>query len=182
MNAVTYRYSAAENPTRLNQQEADCRSYANEHGLTITEVFTDTGHSRHGLHRMLDAARREDVTGLIVTDLARLGTKYADHVAVVQQLHDAGRCSGGPTAGCPSSATRSARTTPATETGLTSRFAPFPTSGAGPSNLSTTPDAGRVAAVGHVRGVGNSHRGRWLWDDVLKTPRRGTDVPEAGRD
>ena len=54
MNAVTYRYSAAENPTRLNQQEADCRSYANEHGLTITEVFTDTGHSRHGLHRMLD--------------------------------------------------------------------------------------------------------------------------------
>ncbi len=90
MNAVTYRYSAAENPTRLNQQEADCRSYANEHGLTITEVFTDTGHSRHGLHRMLDAARREDVTGLIVTDLARLGTKYADHVAVVQQLHDAG--------------------------------------------------------------------------------------------
>jgi DNA invertase Pin-like site-specific DNA recombinase len=90
MNAVTYRYSAAENPTRLNQQEADCRRYADEHGLTITEVFTDVGHSRHGLRGVLDAAQREDVTGLIVTDLARLGTKYADHVAVVQQLHNAG--------------------------------------------------------------------------------------------
>ena len=39
---------------------------------------------------MLDAVEREDVTGLIVTDLARLGSKYTDHVAVVQQLHDAG--------------------------------------------------------------------------------------------
>ena len=39
---------------------------------------------------MLDAADREDVTGLIVADLARLGCKYADHVAVVQQLHHDG--------------------------------------------------------------------------------------------
>lgn len=30
------------------------------------------------------------MTGLIVTDLARLGSKYVDHIAVVQQLHDAG--------------------------------------------------------------------------------------------
>lgn len=90
MKAVTYRYSAAENPTRLNQQEADCRRYADEHGLTVAEVFTDVGHSRHGPHHMLNAVEREDVTGLIVTALARLGTKYADHVAVVQQLHDAG--------------------------------------------------------------------------------------------
>lgn len=90
MNAVTYRYSAAENPAWLNQQESDCRSYADEHGLTVTKVFTDVGHSRHGLRHMLDAVERQDVTGLIVTDLARLGSKYADHVAVVQQLHDAG--------------------------------------------------------------------------------------------
>lgn len=90
MKAVTYRYSAAENPTWLDQQEAECRRYADEHGLTVAEAFTDVGHSRHGLRHMLDAARREEVTGLIVTDLARLGTKYADHVAVVQQLHDAG--------------------------------------------------------------------------------------------
>ncbi|GAB3623743.1 recombinase family protein [Micrococcus luteus] len=90
MKAVTYRYSAAENPTWLDQQEADCRRYADEHGLTVTQVFTDVGHSRHGLHHMLDAVAREDVTGLIVTDLGRLGSKYADHVAVVQQLHDAG--------------------------------------------------------------------------------------------
>lgn len=90
MNAVAYRRSAAENPTRLNQQEADCRRYADEHGLTITEVFTDIGRTGDGLRGVLDAIEREDVTGLIVTDLARLGTKYAEHVAVVQQLHVAG--------------------------------------------------------------------------------------------
>ncbi|MBU8579013.1 recombinase family protein [Brevibacterium luteolum] len=90
MKAVTYRYSAAENPTWLDQQEADCRRYADEHGMTVTEVFTDVGRSRYGLQGVLDAVEREDVTGLIVTDLARLGSKYADHVAVVQQLHDAG--------------------------------------------------------------------------------------------
>lgn len=90
MNAVAYRRSAAENPTRLNQQEADCRRYADEHGLTVIEVFTDIGRTGDGLLGVLDAIEREDVTGLIVTDLARLGTKYADHVAVVQQLHDAG--------------------------------------------------------------------------------------------
>lgn len=90
MKAVTFRYSAAENLTWLDQQEADCRRYADEHGLPIIEVFTDVGRSRYGLQGVLDAVEREDVTGLIVTDLARLGSKYADHVAVVQQLHDAG--------------------------------------------------------------------------------------------
>ena len=90
MKAVIYRYSAAENPTWLDQQEADCRRYADEHDLTVTAVFTDVGRSRYGLQGVLDAVEREDVTGLIVTDLARLGSKYADHVAVVQRLHDAG--------------------------------------------------------------------------------------------
>jgi DNA invertase Pin-like site-specific DNA recombinase len=90
MRPVTYRYSAAENPTWLDQQEAACRRYADEHGMTVTEVFTDIGRTGEGLHGVLDAVEREDVTGLIVTDLARLGSKYADHVAVVQQLHDAG--------------------------------------------------------------------------------------------
>ena len=71
-------------------READCRRYDDEHGLTVTEVFIDVRLSRHGLHHMLDAAEWEDVTGLIVTNLARLGSKYADHVAAVQQLHDDG--------------------------------------------------------------------------------------------
>ncbi|MGP5054697.1 recombinase family protein [Brachybacterium paraconglomeratum] len=90
MKAVTYRRSVTENPDWLNRQEADCRRYADEHGLTITEVFTDVGRTGDGLRGVLDVVAREDVTGLIVTDLARLGTKYADHVAIVQQLHDAG--------------------------------------------------------------------------------------------
>ncbi len=90
MKAVTYRYSAAENPTWLDQQEADCRRYADEHGMTVTEVFTDVGRSRYGLQGVLDAVEREDETGLIVTDLARLGSKYADHLATVQRLQEAG--------------------------------------------------------------------------------------------
>lgn len=90
MKAVTYWYSAAEKPTWMDQQEADCRRYDDEHGLTVTEVFIDVRLSRHVLHHMLNAAEREDVTGLIVNDLARLGSKYADHLAVVQQLHDDG--------------------------------------------------------------------------------------------
>ena len=90
MKTVTYRYSAGKMLTWMDQQEAACCRYDDEHGLTVTEVFIDVGLSRHGLHQMLDAAEREDVTGLIVTDLARLGSKYADHAAVVQQLHDDG--------------------------------------------------------------------------------------------
>ena len=90
MKTVTYRYSAGKKLTWMDQQEADCCRYDDEHGLTVTEVFIDVGLSRHGLHHMLDAAEWEDVTGLIVTNLARLGSKYADHAAVVQQLHDDG--------------------------------------------------------------------------------------------
>lgn len=74
MKTVTYRYSAGKKLTWMDQQEADCCRYDDEHGLTVTEVFIDVGLSRHGLHQMLDAAEREDVTGLIVTDLARLGS------------------------------------------------------------------------------------------------------------
>lgn len=84
------RRSVTENPDWLNRQEADCRRYADEHGMTITEVFTDVGRTGDGRRGALDVVAREDVTGLIVADLARLGTKCADHVAVVQQLHDAG--------------------------------------------------------------------------------------------
>ncbi|ROZ64663.1 recombinase family protein [Kocuria soli] len=71
MKAVTYRRSVTENPDWLNRQESDCRRYADEHGLTITEVFTDIGRPSDGLRGVLDAVAREDVTGLIVTDLAR---------------------------------------------------------------------------------------------------------------
>lgn len=58
--------------------------------MGVVEVFTDVGRNGHGLRGVLDAVEREDVTVLIVTDLARLGSKDPYHVAVVQQLHDAG--------------------------------------------------------------------------------------------
>lgn len=89
MKAVTYRHSAAENPTWLDPQEAECRRYADEHGLTVTEVFTDRAQSPRPATRPR-CRRREDVTWLTVTDLARLGFKYADHITVVQQSHGAG--------------------------------------------------------------------------------------------
>lgn len=90
MKAVLYRRSATENPTWLNDQEADCRRYASDHGLTITDTFLDIGRTGDGLDAMLHAAEQDDVHAVIVTDLARLGAKLTDHIATVQRLHDAG--------------------------------------------------------------------------------------------
>lgn len=90
MTAVTYRRSATENQGWLDDQEAGCRRYADEHGLTITRVFTDIGRSHAGIDHLIATAEEGGVTDLIVTDLARLGFRIADHLAVVQRLHDAG--------------------------------------------------------------------------------------------
>lgn len=90
MKAVAYRRSAADNPTWLNDQEAECRRYAEEHGMTVTNIVTDAGRSREGRRQLVDIAEQGGATALIVTDLARLGFKLADHKALVQQLHDAG--------------------------------------------------------------------------------------------
>lgn len=90
MTAVTYRRSATENQEWLDDQEADCRRYADEHGLTITRVFTDIGRSHAGIDHLIATVEEGGVADLIVTDLARLGFRIADHLAVVQRLHDAG--------------------------------------------------------------------------------------------
>src|SRR5699024_9413302 len=90
MKAVTYRRSVTENPDWLNRQEADCRHYAEEHELTITNVITDIGRSREGLHQVIETAKNGGITSVFVTDLARPATRLADHIAILQQLHDAG--------------------------------------------------------------------------------------------
>ncbi|MGP5612281.1 recombinase family protein [Brachybacterium alimentarium] len=90
MTVVTYRRSATQNPSWLESQEAECRTYAREHGLTITDVFTDIGRTGDGLADLLEAAQSDSVDAVIVTDLARLGTKITDHITTVQRLHGAG--------------------------------------------------------------------------------------------
>lgn len=39
---------------------------------------------------MLEAVQQNDVTAVIVNDIARLGDKINDHLATVRRLHDAG--------------------------------------------------------------------------------------------
>lgn len=90
MTAVTYRRSATQNPSWLESQEAACRTYAREHGLTITDTFTDIGRTGDGLADLLQAAQSDSVDAVIVTDLARLGTKITDHLTTAQRLHGAG--------------------------------------------------------------------------------------------
>jgi len=90
MTAVTYRRSATLNPSWLESQEAACRTYAREHGLTITDTFTDIGRTGNGLADLLEDAQSDSVEAVIVNDLARLGTKITDHLTTVQRLHDAG--------------------------------------------------------------------------------------------
>lgn len=90
MTAVTYRRSATQNPSWLESQDAECRTYVREHGLTITDTFTDIGRTGDGLADLLEAAQSDSVDAVIVTDLARLGTRTTDHLTTVQRLHDAG--------------------------------------------------------------------------------------------
>ncbi|MCI2266368.1 recombinase family protein [Sediminivirga luteola] len=90
MTALTYRRSATLNPSWLESQDAECRTYAREHGLTITDTFTDIDRTGDGLADLLEAAQSDSVDAVIVTDLARFGTKITDHITTVQRLHDAG--------------------------------------------------------------------------------------------
>ena len=90
MTAVTSRRSATQNPSWLESQEAECRTYAREHGLTITDTFTNIGRTGDGLADLLEATQSDSVDAVIVNDLARLGTRTTDHLTTVQRLHDAG--------------------------------------------------------------------------------------------
>ena len=58
MTAVTYRRSATQNPSWLESQEAECRTYAREHGLTITDTFTNIGRTGDGLADLLEERPR----------------------------------------------------------------------------------------------------------------------------
>ena len=90
MKAVLYRCSVTENPTWLKDQEADCRRYGDEHGLTVTDSFLDIGRTGVGLDAVIAAAEHDYVGAVIVTDLARLGSRITKHLAVVRRFHGAG--------------------------------------------------------------------------------------------
>ncbi len=90
MNAVIYRRSAVHNEQWLADQEANCRQYASELGLTVTGSYYDIGRTGRGLDAMLEAVQQDDVSAVIVNDLARLGEKINDHLITVQRFQEAG--------------------------------------------------------------------------------------------
>lgn len=90
MKAVIYRRSAVHNEQWLDDQETNCRQYAREHGLTVSGSYYDIGRTGHGLDAMLEAVQQEEVSAVIVNDLARLGEKINDHLATVRLLQEAG--------------------------------------------------------------------------------------------
>lgn len=90
MNAVIYRRCAVRNEQWLADQETNCRRYASELGLTVTGSYYDIGRTGHSLDAMFEAVQQDDVSAVIVNDLARLGEKINEHLATVQHLHEAG--------------------------------------------------------------------------------------------
>lgn len=65
------------------------RQYAREHGLTVSGSYYDIGRTGHGLDAVLEAVQQEEVSAVIVNDLARLGEKINDHLATVRLLQEA---------------------------------------------------------------------------------------------
>ncbi|MGO2664627.1 recombinase family protein [Mycetocola reblochoni] len=90
MNALIYRRSAVHNLQRLDDQETNCRQYARQLGLTVDGSYYDIGRTGDGLATVLDLAQQEEVSAVIVNDLARLGEKMNDHLATMRRLHEAG--------------------------------------------------------------------------------------------
>ena len=80
------------NKASLSVQEADCRAWAVENGMTVVEVCIDEGRSafaggrRPGLERALELVERGDVTALLVWKLDRLtreGPARAEFIAAL---------------------------------------------------------------------------------------------------
>ncbi len=90
MTTLIYRRSAVHNLQWLDDQEIHCRQYARELGLTVDGSYYDIGRIGDGLATVLDLAQQEEVSAVIVNDLARLGEKVDDHLATVRRLHEAG--------------------------------------------------------------------------------------------
>lgn len=90
MNTLIYRRTAVHNLQWLDDQETNCRQYARELGLTVDGSFYDIGRTGDGLATVLALAQQEEVSAVIVNDLARLGEKMNDHLATVGRLHEAG--------------------------------------------------------------------------------------------
>ncbi|WP_165000975.1 recombinase family protein [Rothia uropygioeca] len=73
--AILYLRSATGNREQIQQQQAHCREYLAERGLTEAGTITDTGHPQEGFTNLLDTALKATATEVVVTDLSRLGRK-----------------------------------------------------------------------------------------------------------
>jgi DNA invertase Pin-like site-specific DNA recombinase len=97
MRAAIYgRFSTSkQDAASLEGQERVCRQYAERHGLTIVDVYTDAAISgsstaRDGLKRLLADAKARRFKAVLVPDLSRLSRDRVDSGVLVRDLGDLG--------------------------------------------------------------------------------------------
>ena len=85
----------AEGPLNLKNQEAVCRTFAAQNGLSIATLFVDPGESartadRPEFQRMLEYCRkhRREVGFVIVQDLSRFARSLRDQMNAVEELEE----------------------------------------------------------------------------------------------
>jgi DNA invertase Pin-like site-specific DNA recombinase len=74
----------------LTRQRQQCEDYAHEHGLVVTRVYGNIGHSRESLDALLREAAEQNTTDLIVTHLYRLGREASTYFQTCNALSEAG--------------------------------------------------------------------------------------------
>ena len=95
--AVIYARVSSDEQTKgysLQTQIEACRRYAEEHGMTVAEVFTDdftgTKMDRPGLDALRDLLARDSIGAVIVFDLDRLARKAIYQMLLEEEFRKAG--------------------------------------------------------------------------------------------
>lgn len=88
--AVIYLRSATANQEQTDRQEARCRGYLRERGLSATHSYRDYGHPGPALAELLDAASKGEVTDVAITSLDRLGRRFTENLDNFTALEQAG--------------------------------------------------------------------------------------------
>src|SRR5450631_3165348 len=97
MKAVTYtRFSTdQQSEDSITDQQRVAAEYAAKHGMTVCRHYEDAGISgaargnRHGLLRVIEAAKRKEFAVLLVNDTTRL-SRSGDLVTLIDELRHEG--------------------------------------------------------------------------------------------
>lgn len=88
--AVIYLRSATASREQTGRQEARCRAYLRERGLTATRAYRDDGHPGPALTELLDAASKGEITDVAIASLDRLGRRFTQNLDNFTSLEQAG--------------------------------------------------------------------------------------------